>query len=63
MTWINQPFFTQLGVVPPAARGADAYNRIEEQAYERRTEQADEGLATARLPVPLYIMAAAALFG
>ena len=63
MTSINQSFFTQLGLTPPSASGASAYDRIEGTEHEGRTEQSDEGFAEACFPVPLYIIAAAALLG
>jgi len=63
MTSINQSLFTQLGLVPPPARDASAYDRIEGTGHEGRTEQSDEGFAEACFPVPLYVIAAAALLG
>lgn len=63
MTASNELFFAQLGVIPPTECGDPAYNCIERKEYQRRTGQADEGPADARLPVPLYIIAVAALLG
>jgi hypothetical protein len=63
MTTINEPFFALLGAVPPSASGAAAYNRIEGKEYQSSIEQPHEGFADARLPVPLYLIAAAALLG
>ena len=63
MSTINEPLFTQVGVVRAAARRISAYNRIEGQESEKRTEQTDETLADTRFPVPLYVIAAAALLG
>lgn len=63
MTSMNESFFTLLGVDPLSASGASAYNRIEGKEYERRIAQPDEGLVDSYLPVPLYVIAAAALLG
>lgn len=63
MTTSNEPLFTQVGVVPPSASGASAYDRIEGKEYGARTEQGGEGLAHNRFLVPLYLIAAAALLG
>ena len=63
MTTRNESFVARLGVVPPTERGDRAYNRIKGNEYQRRTGPADEGPADAHLPVPLYVIAAAALFG
>ena len=63
MTSINQSLFTQLGLVPPSASGASSCDRIEGTGHKDRTEQSDEGFAEACFPVPLYVIAAAALLG
>jgi hypothetical protein len=63
MKTIYEPFFTQLGPVLAPPGSASAYNRIEGEQCQRLTEQTDETLADARFPVPLYIIAAAALLG
>jgi hypothetical protein len=63
MKTIYEPLFTQVGSNLTSARSASAYDRIEGEQCQRRTEQADETLADARFPVPLYIIAAAALLG
>lgn len=62
MKTIYEPLFTQVGSVPASARSS-AYNRTEGEQCQRLTEQADETLADARFPVPLYVIAAAALLG
>lgn len=61
MTASNESVFAQLGVIPPTECGDPAYNCMERKEYRRRPGQANEGLADARLPVPLYLIAAAAL--
>ena len=63
MTASNESFFAKLGVIPPTECCEPAYNCVEGKEYQRHTGQADEGLVDARLPVPLYIIAAAALLG
>ena len=63
MTTINDPSFTLFGVVPPSASGAAAYDRIEGKEYQPGIERPDEGFADAPLPLPLYLIAAAALLG
>jgi hypothetical protein len=62
MKTLYKPLFTQVSSVlaPP---GSSAYNRIEGEQCQKLTEQADETLADARFPVPLYVIAAAALLG
>jgi hypothetical protein len=63
MKTIYEPLFTQVGpfFAPPGR--ASAYNRIEGEQCQKLTEQVDETLAGARFPVPLYVIAAAALLG
>lgn len=63
MTTINEPFFTLLGLTSSSPSGASEYNRIEGKEYPHGIEQPDGGLVECRLPVPLYIVAAAALLG
>lgn len=63
MSTLNEPLFTQAGVVRTAARGISAYNRIEGEDYESRTEQTDEIPMDTPFPLPLYVIAAAALLG
>jgi hypothetical protein len=62
MKTIYELLFTQVGKVPASAPSS-AYDRIEGEQCQRRTEQSDETLADARFPVPLYVIAAAALLG
>ena len=59
----SEPLFTQAGSVLALAGSASAYNRIEGEQCQRPSEQAHETLADARFPVPLYVIAAAALLG
>jgi hypothetical protein len=63
MKTIYEPVFTQVGSDLASARSVSAYDRIEGEQCQRLTEQADETLADARFPVPLYVIAAAALLG
>jgi len=63
METIYEPLFTQIGSVLASPGSASAYNRIEGEQCPRLTENADETLANARFPVPLYVIAAAALLG
>jgi hypothetical protein len=63
MKTIYEPLFTQIGSVLGSARSTSAYDRIEGEQCQRLTEQADETLADARFPVPLWVIAAAALLG
>ena len=63
MKTIYEPLFTQVGSVLGSARSASAYDRIEGEQCQRLTEQADETLADVPCPVPLYVIAAAALLG
>ena len=59
MKTLYEPLFTQVGSVPASARSS-AYNRIGCEQCQKPTEQADETLADARFPLPLYLIAAAA---
>ena len=63
MKMIYEPLFTQVGSVLAPPGSASAYNRIEGEQCQKLTEQADETLADARFPVPLYVIAAAAVLG
>ena len=63
MKTIYEPLFTQVGSVLGSAPRASAYDRIEGEQCQRPTEQEDETLTDARFPVPLWVIAAAALLG
>ena len=58
-----EPLLTQGGSVLASARSPSAYYRIEGEQCRGACGQAHETLATARFPVPLYVIAAAALLG
>lgn len=63
MTTINKPFLSQ----PPLAASADPDiykgSLINDEDYASPTEHVDEELVDGGLPVPLYVIAAAALLG
>ena len=58
-----EPLVTQVGVVPASERGSSECGRIEREDCQNLTEQRDETLGDSRFPVPLYVIAAAALLG
>lgn len=63
MKTIYEPLFTQVGMSQPPTRGAPAGECIEREDYRIVTEPTDEPLSDPRFPLPLYVIAAAALLG
>ena len=63
MKTIYEPLFTQVGIIPASTRDTPAGERIERDDYRIVTEPTDEPLSDTRFPLPLYVIAAAALLG
>jgi len=63
MKTVYEPLFTQVGVVPGSARCAAGRHLVERDEFQTLAAQAEETLADTRFPVPLYVIAAAALLG